>query len=237
MSSIFSQNNNYSATSSTGLPDVNSAQRLQNDLNLLLNEANESQSGGKWKRKQRGGNAENSEDRLKHDFDLLMDEIRATGSALPAELLQGGKRKKMSSKKGKKLHNQEGGKRKKSSSKKGSKKLHDQEGGKRKKSSSKKGSKKLHNQEGGKRKKSSKKGSKKASRKQSRELPAALVAFQKLVKSIVEGLNITGVRKFAFKLAAEYKKMANGDVDEAIKLFNKEKSSGKAKERYDAIAK
>ena len=31
--------------------------------------------------------------------------------------------------------------------------------------------------------------------------------------------------------------MANGDVEEAIKLFNKEKSSGKAKERYDAIAK
>jgi len=220
MSGIFSQNNNYSATSSAGLSEVNSAQRLQNELNLLLNEANEIQSGGKWKKKQHGGNVENSEERLKREFDILMEEIKATGSALPAELLEGGKRKKASSKKGKKLHDQEGGKRKKSSSKK-SKKLLDQEGGKRKKASSKK----------------QKKGSRKSSRKQSRELPAALVAFQKLVKSIVEGLNITGVRKFAFKLAAEYKKMANGDVEEAIKLFNKEKSSGKAKERYDAIAK
>ena len=210
MSSILSQNNNYSAAA--GPSDVNTPQRLQNELNLLLNEMNESQTGGKSKRKQKGGNALNSEERLKEEFDILMEEIKANGSALPTDLLEGGKRKKASSKKSKKLFDQEGGKRKKASSKK-SKKLFDQEGGKRKKSS------------------------KKSSRKQSRELSAALVAFQKLVKTIVEGLNITGVRKFAFKLAAEYKKMANGDVDEAIKLFNKEKSSGKAKERYNAIAK
>ena len=210
MSNLF-QNNNFSATSSVGFNEEVSAQKLQNDLNQLLND---NQNGGKPKRKQRGGNV-SSEERLKNEFDILMNELRETGSALPTDLLEGGKRKKVSSKKN-------------------SKKLLD--GGKRKKVSSKKSSKKLL--DGGKRKKvSSKKSSKKVSRKQNRELPAALVAFQKLVKSIVEGLNITGVRKYAFKLAAEYKKLANGDVEDAIKLFNKEKTSGKAKERYDAISK
>ena len=139
MSNFIAQNNNYSATSSAGLTDgLTSAQKLQNELNLLLTETN--QSGGKWK-KQKGGNPENSEEKLKQEFDILMEELRATGSALPAELLEGGKRKKVSSKKGKKLL--EGGKRKKVSSKKASKKLYDLEGGKRKKASSKKGSKKL----------------------------------------------------------------------------------------------
>jgi hypothetical protein len=246
MSNLF-QNNNFSATSSVGFNEEVSAQKLQNDLNQLLND---NQNGGKPKRKQRGGNV-SSEERLKNEFDILMNELRETGSALPTDLLEGGKRKKVSSKKNskklldggkrKKVSSKknskkllDGGKRKKVSSKKNSKKLLD--GGKRKKVSSKKSSKKLL--DGGKRKKvSSKKSSKKVSRKQNRELPAALVAFQKLVKSIVEGLNITGVRKYAFKLAAEYKKLANGDVEDAIKLFNKEKTSGKAKERYDAISK
>ena len=118
MSNFIAQNNNYSATSSAGLTDgLTSAQKLQNELNLLLTETN--QSGGKWK-KQKGGNPENSEEKLKQEFDILMEELRATGSALPAELLEGGKRKKVSSKKGKKLL--EGGKRKKVSSKKASKK-------------------------------------------------------------------------------------------------------------------
>jgi hypothetical protein len=224
MSSIFSQNNNYSATSSAGLSEVNSAQRLQNELNLLLNEANESQSGGKWKRKQRGGNAENSEERLKQEFDILMDELRATGSALPAELLEGGKRKKASSKKGKKLL--EGGKRKKESSKKGKKLL---EGGKRKKESSKKSSKKLL--EGGKRKKSS--------RKQSRGLPEAVHRFNRLKKEVIDGLGIKGkeIITVASKIAKHYNEAANKNTDEAIKLFKKDLASGKAKELYNSIAK
>ena len=206
MSHDLSQNNNYSATSSAGL-ELES-HYLKDELNTLLDEINEmNQTGGKKHKKQRGGNGEPSEERLKREFDILMEELKSTGSALPADLLAGGKRKKASSKK----------------EKKGSRRLLEQDGGKRKKASSKK----------------EKKGSRsrKSSRKQSRELPAALVAFQKLVKAIVDGLNISGVRKYAFKLAAEYKKMANGDTEEAIKLFHKEKSSGKAKERYDAIAK
>ena len=238
------KNNDYSATSPMATENANSPQRLQDELNVLLNEA---QNGGKRRskkdKKQRGGDlADTSDASIKQEFNALMAELKSTGTDLPAALLEGGRRRKSSKKdkKGsKKLMDLEGGRRRKSSKKdkKGSKKLMDLEGGKRRKSSKKdkKGSKKLmeFDLEGGKRRKSSKKHS----RKQSRELPPALVAFQKLVKAIVEGLNVTGVRKFAFKLAAEYKKMANGDTEEAIKLFNKEKASGKAKERYDAIAK
>ena len=215
MSNFIAQNNNYSATSSAGLTDgLTSAQKLQNELNLLLTETN--QSGGKWK-KQKGGNPENSEEKLKQEFDILMEELRATGSALPAELLEGGKRKKVSSKKA-------------------SKKLYDLEGGKRKKASSKKGSKKLL--EGGKRKKvSSKKASKKSSRKQSRELPEAIKQFNRLKKEVIDGLGIKGkeIITIASKIAKHYNEAANKNTDEAIRLFKKELASGEAKKRYDAL--
>jgi len=231
MSGIFSQNNNYSATSSAGLSQTNTAQRLQNELDLLLNETNESQTGGK-RRKQRGGNAANSDERLANEFNILMEELRETGSALPNELLEGGKRKKGSSKKSsKKLL--DGGKRKKGSSKKSSKKLLD--GGKRK--ASKKSSKKLL--DGGKRKASSKKASKKSSRKQSRELPEAIVRFNKLKREIIDGLGIKGkeIITIASKIAKHYNEATNKNTDEAIKLFKKELGSGKAKELYNSIAK
>jgi hypothetical protein len=209
MSSIFSQNNNYSATSSAGLSEVNSSQRLQNELNLLLNEVNDmSQTGGKRRKQQKGGNVEASEDRLKREFDILMEELRETGSVLPTDLLEGGKRKaKKTSKK------QSGGaKAKKASSKKG-----------------KKGSRKLLEQEGGKRKKSS--------RKQSRELPEAIKQFNRLKKEVIEGLGIKGkeIITIASKVAKHYNEASNKNTDEAIKLFKKDLSSGEAKKIYNKL--
>jgi hypothetical protein len=217
--SVFSQNNTFSATSPMQMNNSNN----YTDSMKLQNELNE-----------------------------LLAEIRDGNVNTPVNVLQGGKRRrstKKSSKKSRKLAEQEGGKRRRSTKKssKKSRKLAEQEGGKRRRSSkkqSKKGSRKMNVLDGGKRKRSTKKTSKKSSRKMSRGLPEALRVNIEFTKHMVTKLGIKG-GKHAMMLGKVYREMAkekHPSLDsvaltaKAREMFDSEEKSGKAMERYNKIS-
>ena len=195
--SVFSQNNTFSATSPMQMNNSNN----YTDSMKLQNELNE-----------------------------LLAEIRDGNVNTPVNVLQGGKRRrstKKSSKKSRKLAEQEGGKRRRSSKKQ-----------------SKKGSRKMNVLDGGKRKRSTKKTSKKSSRKMSRGLPEALRVNIEFTKHMVTKLGIKG-GKHAMMLGKVYREMAkekHPSLDsvaltaKAREMFDSEEKSGKAMERYNKIS-
>jgi hypothetical protein len=227
--SVFSQNNTFSATSPMQMNNSNN----YTDSMKLQNELNE-----------------------------LLAEIRDGNVNTPVNVLQGGKRRrstKKSSKKSRKLAEQEGGKRRRSTKKsskksrklaeqergkpkrstkkssKKSRKLAEQEGGKRRRSSkkqSKKGSRKMNVLDGGKRKRSTKKTSKKSSRKMSRGLPEALRVNIEFTKHMVTKLGIKG-GKHAMMLGKVYREMAK----EKHPSLDSVALTAKAREMFDSEEK
>ena len=226
-----------------------------------------SSSNPKWLA---GGSKAHNSTTIKAEIDTLIDEAKNINLAGGAKKKHSSKKrssKKRSSKKGKKRSQKGGdmdmpedyimdggakkkkGSSKKRSSKKGKKRSmkggnisseagcgdNYQEGGKKKRST-KKSSKK----------RSTKKGSKKRSQKGGRELPAALVKYQAIVKKVKEDLEKSGVVVKGVtvinKYVGEYNKMGKEqDVPDIEKFimskYEEDKKKGVIKKKFEEIEK